>query len=153
MRNTLIIGVGNALRGDDAVGLAVAQRLRARLPGISVCEATGEGTALMELWKDAGQVWLIDAIASGADVGTIHRLDVHAQPLPTTFFRYSTHAFGVGEAIEMARVLDQLPPRLIVYGIEGAYFGFAERLSPEVERAASEVVARVQREVEQAEER
>lgn len=148
MSNLLIIGVGNAFRSDDAVGLVVAQRLRPLLPGVPVVEATGEGAALLELWRDAERVILIDAVSSGALAGTIHRLEVHAQPLPSAFFRYSTHAFGVAEAIEMARVLQQLPSRFVVYGIEGQHYAAGTVLSPEVEQAARVVVARVRREAE-----
>lgn len=147
MTHVLIIGVGNEFRGDDAAGLIVARHLRERLPGVAVREAAGEGAALMELWKGFDPVFLIDAVASGADAGTIHRLEAHTGPLPTTFFRYSTHAFGVAEAIEMARVLNLLPPRLIVYGIEGADYTTGAELSPAVAAAVAEVVARVVGEV------
>ena len=57
---TLVIGVGNAFRGDDGVGLIVAQKLRAlTLPGVTVLEQSGEGTALLEAWGDAGRVIVI----------------------------------------------------------------------------------------------
>jgi hypothetical protein len=44
------------------------------------------------------------------------------------------------EAIELARALGQLPPRLIVYGVEGADFTAGEGLSLDVEKAAQAVV-------------
>jgi hydrogenase maturation protease len=145
---TLIIGVGNADRGDDAVGLAVVRRLRddrgsshegAAAPATMI-EASGEGTALIEAWRSVDTVILIDAVRSGAAPGTIHRLEVHAQPLPTNVRHASTHAFGVAEAIELARTLGQLPQRMIVYGIEGYRFGAGAGLSAEVEWAAERVV-------------
>lgn len=147
MISFLIIGVGNGFRSDDGVGPVVAQHLRQLLPGVVITEASGEGAALMELWKGAARVILIDAVQSGAAPGTIHRLDVNAQPLPATFFRYSTHAFGVAEAIEMARALGQLPPHFIVYGIEGKTYAAGIDLSSEVEQAMHAVVAQVQADV------
>ena len=141
---TLIIGLGNRYRGDDAVGLVVARRLKEAAPeGVRVLEESGEGAALMESWKGADTVILIDALHSGAKPGTVRRLDAHGQPIPTRFFHCSTHAFGVAEAIELARVLSQLPPRVIVYGIEGKSFEAGLGLSPEVEKAGQEVVKRV----------
>jgi hydrogenase maturation protease len=140
----LIIGLGNQYRRDDAVGLVVARRLKKAAPEhVCVLEETGEGAALMESWKDADAVILIDAVRSGARPGTLHRLDAHTQPIPTGFFHYSTHAFGAAEAIELARALGQLPPHLIVYGIEGKTFEAGLGLSPEIEKAAQEVVERV----------
>jgi len=141
---TLIIGLGNHYRRDDAVGLVVARRLKEAAPeGVRVLEESGEGAALMESWKGADTVILIDALHSGAKPGTVRRLDAHGQPIPTRFFHCSTHAFGVAEAIELARVLSQLPPRVIVYGIEGKSFEAGLGLSPEVEKAGQEVVERV----------
>lgn len=83
----LIIGIGNAYRGDDAVGLHVAQCLKKQAHDhVHVIEESGEGASLMECWKDANSVILIDAVSSGAKPGTIHRLDAHTQPIPTNFF-------------------------------------------------------------------
>jgi hydrogenase maturation protease len=143
----LIIGIGNAYRGDDAVGLLIARRLSARLKHVTIQEATGEGAALIDMWQDAASVLLIDAVSSGVAPGTIHRIDAHTQPIPAVFFRYSTHTFGVGEAVEMARVLGQLPAQVVIYGIEGAAFEIGDELSPQIERAIPDVVERICREV------
>ena len=141
---TLIIGLGNEYRRDDGVGLVVAQRLKAAAPEHArVLEESGEGVALMESWKDADAVILIDAVHCGAKPGTLHRFDAHTQPVSTEFFHCSTHTFSVAEAIELARALGRLPRRLIVYGVEGKTFEAGPGLSPEVEKAAQEVVERV----------
>lgn len=145
----LVIGLGNAFRSDDGVGRVVARRLRElALPGVTVSEESGEGAALMDAWKDAGAVILVDAVQSGAAPGTIHRLDATDTPVPSRFFHYSTHAFSVAEAVEMARALSQLPPRLILYGIEGRDFTSGEQLSPEVAAAMDELLARVREEIQ-----
>ena len=144
----LIIGVGNAYRGDDAVGLRIAQDIKKKSPDhVNVIEQSGEGISLMDSWKDADTVILIDAVHSGAQPGTIHRFDVHTQTIPTKFFHYSTHAFGIAEAIELARALKQLPQDLIVYGIEGKCFEAGIRLSREVEKAVEEVMMRVKQDI------
>jgi hydrogenase maturation protease len=141
---TLIIGLGNEYRGDDAVGLVVARRLGGAAPkGVRVLEESGEGAALIDSWQDADTVILLDAVHSGAKPGTIHRFDAHAQPIAKRFFRFSTHAFGLAEAVELARALGRLPPRLIVYGVEGKSFEAGIGISPEVEAALREVVGKV----------
>ena len=101
----------------------------------------------MDSWKDSDTVIHIDAVHSGAQPGTIHCFDVHTQTIPTKFFHYSTHAFGIAEAIELARTLKQLPPHLIVYGIEGKCFEAGIGLCWEVEKSAQEVVKRVQQDI------
>lgn len=145
----LVLGVGNEYRGDDGVGRRVARELRERAPrSITILEATGEGTDLLEFWKGADAVIIIDAVASGAPPGTIHRLDARARPLPAGFLHTSTHAFGVAQAVELARALKQLPRHLVIYGIEGKTFEPDTGLSREVEHAAGEVVGRLLPEVE-----
>jgi hydrogenase maturation protease len=137
----VVIGVGNDWRRDDAAGLAVARRLRGRLGGaVSVLEHEGEPVALVEVWSDAQEAVIVDAVSSGAAPGTIHRLDARRQRLPATLFRGSTHAFSLAEAIELARALERLPGRLLVYGIEGESFAAGSGLSPTVEQAVAEIV-------------
>ena len=145
---TLIIGIGNAFRGDDGVGLIVAQRLRKfSLPGVTILEQSGEGTALMEAWGDAGRAIVVDAVSSAAEPGTIHRFEVTGQPLPAHFSGGSTHAFGLAEAVELARQLDRLPSNLIIYGIEGQSFDLARGLSPEAGIAAQKLIEQVTQEL------
>jgi len=137
----LVIGVGNEYRGDDAVGLVVARRLRQlSLGNVTVIEESGEGTDLMESWKGADTVIIVDAASSGAKPGTIHRIDARAQRIPTGLLRYSTHAFSVGEAVELARAMNRLPPRMVVYGVEGERFDEGTVLSRAVQGSVDAVV-------------
>lgn len=149
----LVIGVGNAYRGDDGAGLAVIDLLRAErnevLPDAQLVVCDGDCSLLLEMWDNAGAVILIDAVSSGASPGTIYRFDALARPspLPGEVSFHSTHAFGVSEALEMGRVLHQLPARLILYGIEGKSFANGTSLSHEAELAARDVAQRVKREL------
>ena len=52
----------------------------------------------------------------------MHFFDAGNSPIPSDFFNYSTHAFSVAEAVELARALNKLPTRLLIYGIEGVDF-------------------------------
>jgi hydrogenase maturation protease len=138
----MVIGVGNAWRGDDGAGLAVARRVRELAPAaIEVREIEGDATALVEAWTGAGRVVVVDAAQSGAPPGTVRRFDVTSEPLPARSLRSSTHAFGVSDAVELARSLGRLPARLEVYAVEGSSFTAGERLSPAVARAVDRVAA------------
>ncbi len=139
----LLIGVGNRTRGDDAAGPAVADLVRAtEIPHVRVLEHSGEGASLMETWRCDDVVYLVDAAHSGADPGFIHIFDAHADAIPFEFLRYSSHAFSVAEAIELARVLGRLPLRLTLIAIEGKAFDAGKSLSPAVAKAIS-TVARI----------
>lgn len=144
----LVIGIGNAYRSDDGVGFVVAQQVKEQTSDtVTVAKESGDGVTLMESWEGAPVVILIDAVYSGGKPGTIHRFDAHVQQIPIQFFHYSTHAFGIAEAIELARTLGKLPPCLIVYGIEGKCFEAGVGLSSEVSNAAQEVAIRIHQDI------
>ncbi|MGB7845853.1 MAG: hydrogenase maturation protease [Candidatus Acidiferrum sp.] len=147
-QKAIFIGVGNPFRGDDGAGRAVVQHLRREIPpGVKVVEETGDGAELLEAWKGADCVILVDAVQSGAPPGTIHRLDARMEKLPAWFSRASTHSFGVAEAIELARMMGDLPAKLIVYGIEGLDFSAGTALSPEVAAAVPGAANLILREI------
>ena len=51
------------------------------------------------------------------------------------------------DALSLARVLDRLPNRVVVYGIEGQSFEMGRELSPQVSKAVEETVRMVCRDV------
>lgn len=139
MSRTVVIGVGNSFRGDDAAGREVARRLRDRVSDeveVVVCEL--EPTRLIDAWDGADTALVVDAVASGSEPGTVHRFDATTEALPSREFRSSTHALGIGETIELARAIGKLPARIVVLGIEGETFGSGTDLS----NAAQEGVER-----------
>jgi hydrogenase maturation protease len=145
-----IIGVGNSFRGDDAAGLLVARRLRQEnLPDVEIAESPGTGTALVDTWKGAARVIVVDAVVSGAAPGTIQRFDAHnlGGTLPVSWTT-SSHGWGLSEALALGKVFQNLPPVLIIYGIEGEKFGIGDALSPAVAAAIPEVALRLIQEIQ-----
>ena len=136
----LIIGIGNEFRNDDGIGLYIVRRLRKlNFQNVTILEKSGEGTELMEAWQNNSRVFLFDAVRSGAKPGAIFRLTAHEEKIPQKFFNYSTHDFSLAEAVELARVLNQLPPFIVIYGVEGKDFSEGRELSDEVKQAADKV--------------
>ncbi len=146
--SVVVIGVGNAYRGDDGAGVAVADLLRSRAaPALDVLVCELEPTRLLDAWEGADAAFVVDAVASGMPAGTVHRFDA-ATPLPRQIFgSASTHALGIAEAVELARALGRLPERTIVFGIEGTTFEAGGDMSPAVADAAREVADRIVEEV------
>jgi hydrogenase maturation protease len=145
---TILIGIGNPFRRDDGIGVHIVRELKKRLAGendemIDILECSGEGVDLISNWEGYQNVYLFDAVMSHEKPGKVHYLQAAAQHIPSDFFKYSSHAFSLAEAVELARVLDQLPPQLIVYGVEGEDFSHGEGLSPAVLTVMGSVLQRI----------
>lgn len=139
----VVVGIGNLDRGDDGAGRAVARRLRGVLPDtVAIVEEDGEAASILAAIEGAATAILVDASVSGRPAGTVSRFDVTAAPLPRAGFGVaSTHGFGLGEAVELARALGALPAECVVYAIEGAAFEDGAPLSPPVAAAVAAVAA------------
>lgn len=141
----LIIGLGNPDRGDDAAGILVARLLSER--GIEAIQHRGAILDLLDMWETASCTVIVDAVVSSGVPGTVHIWDVLVDELRETMFCSSTHAFGLVDAIELARALNRLPRRLTIYGIEAAQFVAGAPPSVEVlagvERAVEQIVSRL----------
>jgi hydrogenase maturation protease len=126
----VVIGVGNELRGDDALGLIAVRMLNDHpVPGVTYLEQTGDGASLIELWREYRAAIIVDAFSSGSVPGMVHVLDASIVEISHHLFSSSSHAFGVAQAIELSRRLNLLPRTTVICGIEGASFVVGEKLS------------------------
>ena len=145
---TVIVGIGNDLRGDDGAGLAAARLLKhLRVSGLEVLEIGGDITDLLDTFSDCDVVVLIDAVVSQNPPGTIHRLDASLDPLPVHYDRRSTHGVGLSAIVELARSQGRLPRSVYVYGIEASSYEYGTDLSEPVLAAVKEVVVLVEEQV------
>ncbi|WP_169982540.1 MULTISPECIES: hydrogenase maturation protease [unclassified Microbispora] len=130
MAETVVVGLGSDLRGDDAAGLEVARRLRGTLPpSVAVVESCGDPAALVEAWSGAALAIVVDAVSSGAPPGTVH------MPVPMPLRSRSlagSHGLGPADAVELGRALGRLPGELVVVGIEGGDFTPGAPMTPPV---------------------
>lgn len=140
----LVIGVGNRARRDDGAGPAVLDALASCAgTNIETVEIAGDCARLIDLWDGRDCAAIVDATQSDAMPGTIVVFDAHKQAITRELFIHTSHAFGVAEAVETARLLDRLPKTLAIWGIEGADFGFGGDLTPNVRDSVEIVAARI----------
>ncbi|HEY5143975.1 MAG TPA: hydrogenase maturation protease [Solirubrobacteraceae bacterium] len=146
-----VIAVGNRLRADDGAGVEVVRRLAGRVPaGVRLIELGGEPAGLLDAWDGLGTVVVVDAVRTGGEPGTVHRLDASTEPLPARMGSASTHGLGLAEALELGRALGRLPARVVVVGIEVADDrtvggGLSRAVQDAIEGAAASVLAELER--------
>jgi len=115
-----ILGIGSAL-GDDCAGWLLVRALRDNPASTQWAqwqfyELDRPGSSLLEYFEGSEEVVIVDAMTSGAPLGTLWELQLE-ELLPLSRAA-STHGFGVADALELAKALAALPPVLRVFGLE-----------------------------------
>ncbi|MDH6447629.1 MULTISPECIES: hydrogenase maturation protease [unclassified Streptomyces] len=152
-RRIAVVGVGNEFRRDDGVGWAVVARLRERAtrrswpPDVVLATCDGDPARLIGLWEGVELAVVVDAAhAHPGTPGRVHRLELREAGLSGATTT-SSHGLGLGEAVELARVLGLLPRELVVYAVEGADSDFGTGLSPAVAAAVEPLAEAVESDI------
>lgn len=149
-KHTLILGVGNPLYGDDAVGVIAVQRLLQRddlPPEIDVMDGGTAGFGLIPVMAEYQRVILIDAVPMDESPGTIRRF-TWDEVRPITHERtLSLHQSGLTDALVLADTLKHLPPEVVIYGVQPHNTGWDEPLSTAVQNALPALLDRLMNEV------
>ena len=150
-RRAVVVGVGEPYRRDDGCGPKVVRELRGRVgPGVDLVERVADSTELIDLWDHAGLAVVVDAVRSGAAVGSVLRLEGDELARAVAERSTSSHGLSVRDAFELGRALGRVPGRLVLYLIEAGELGHGEELSPAVADAVGRTVAAVAAEVNAA---
>jgi hydrogenase maturation protease len=139
---SIVIGVGNRDRGDDAVGPIVCDRLRARQGSNAALQVVACEGSILDLglrWEPDDHVVIVDAMQPGTTPGRVVTLDATVEPLPMPG-AVSTHEIDVSAAIELARAIGRMPAQLLLIGVEAAQTEWGTPPSPLVDAAIDTVV-------------
>jgi hydrogenase maturation protease len=146
-----VIGCGNSNRGDDGVGVYIAQCLARDLAersraDVRVLDAGTGGMEVMFQARGSDELVIVDACRSGSAPGTVFEVpgeELEASYAPT----YSLHDFRWDHALAAGRKIfaGEFPERVVVYLIEAQELGLGLGLSEPVRASAQQVVARIRR--------
>lgn len=127
--------------GDDAVGPLCAAALAERK--IPASTLGGSASELLEAWREAQHVIVVDAITSGAKPGTLLRMRYGEPGFQPERARSCARGPGLAQAVRLGAALHCLPESLALIGLEGADFEWASTPSPEVAAAMPALVEMV----------
>lgn len=137
---TLIIGYGNLLRGDDAVGCHAAHELEQYYRDNGDVEVIASQQLTPELADDVSRcsfVLFLDA-SSAEEPGTIRRARVAPSSAPSGF----SHALTPGSLLAAAAQLYGDAPEGMSLTLSGWSFKLGNKLSPQAHRLLPEFVNR-----------
>lgn len=148
---TLILALGNPLRGDDGVAAAVLQQLGALPlpPDIALLDGGTPGLETVLLLEGYDRALIIDAAEMGLSPGEWRIVALDAvQLLPGDDALQGTlHSAGVAEALTLGAALGILPPQIVIVGIQPQSLDWIDQLSPAVQAAIPAVCAAVHHEL------
>ena len=144
-----IIAVGNTLYGDDGVGAAVLERIRADglFPDAELIDAGTDALSLIDRFDDRHLHVIVDAARMGLEPGRVAVFSPDEVSLRIRWDHLSLHGFGLAETFAMAETVGSMPPRLRVVGVEPETIAIDRGLSTAARSAIPEVLAAIQAEV------
>lgn len=151
MYHIAVYGIGSPF-GEDRVGYEVisllqqTDRLKPYIPDLLQLKYLDRpGPSLLEHMKVSNIVFLIDAMMTGAMIGTLHRY--HNQEITQLQSHWSTHQLGVVHAIQLGTALNCLPDEIILLGIEIDKYSFHDSLSPAVKEGIKKLAIEIEKEI------
>ena len=144
-----IIAVGNSLYGDDGVGAAVLERIRADglFPDAELIDAGTDALSLIDRFDDQHLHVIVDAAKMGLEPGRVAVFAPDEVSLRIRWDHLSLHGFGLAETFAMAETIGSMPARVRVVGVEPETIEIDRGLSTAVQAAIPEVLAAIQAEV------
>lgn len=131
-----VLGLGNLMRADDAVGMLAVQAMRAdpRMPSaVHLIDGGTLGLDLLYPLHGVTHLLALDAIDSGAAPGTLLRFAGDSiRDLPTA---KSVHLLGFSDLLGAMRLTGWIPEEIVVLGVEPQRIEWGTELSPAVQAA------------------
>jgi len=133
----LILGLGNALMTDDALGVLAVEELQSRYrfpAGVRVVDGGTLGLDLLPLLEGVDRLLLVDALQMGAKPGAVFRLAGEEVPRALAS-KLSVHQMGAQDLLALAELRGHLPGELVVWGVQPRSVEVGLKLTPPVAAA------------------
>ena len=147
---TVVLGAGSPLMGDDGLGIEVLQTISQKwteTPGLRFLDGGIWGMRLLPHIEEADRLLVIDAVHSGAAPGTLMRLKREDIPRHLRT-KLSTHQIDLSEVFAVAELRGTFPREAVVLGIEPARIDAYMEISAEVMATVPLLIQAVERQLE-----
>ena len=132
--NILVMGIGNLLLQDEGAGVRAVEEFARKYDTPSYVELLDGGTSGIELLQHLpgrDVLILVDVVRNGKPCGTLSRFE--GDDVPSLFQnKISPHQLGLSDLLATARLMDAMPKKVILYGIEPKNLDTGLEMSAEV---------------------
>jgi hydrogenase maturation protease len=147
---TLLLGLGNTLLTDEAVGPLVVGRMQAADGngdvGGDIIRYLDGGTLSFTLAgpiADCDRLIVVDAAAMGAPPGTVRVFEGAAMDHQLRLHAKTVHEVSLADLFDIARLTDSLPTHRALVGIEPQVVDWGNEPTPVVHAAIPSAIAKV----------
>ena len=141
----LVLGIGNVLLTDEGIGVRALNELERRYTFPENVELLDGGTAGIELLRhirNRDYLIIIDAMKFNQEPGTVTR--VEGNDVPAAFrTRISPHQLGLSDLLAAAMLTDELPPNLVLFGVEPENLDIGLDLTDTVEASVEKLTGAI----------
>ena len=144
--NILVLGVGNALMQDDAIGTHVTDALRASPdtpPQLDIIDGGTIGLSLLPQMEDADAVIIVDAAEIKAEPGTIRLFRDEEIDKQLSGKRRTVHEVALVDLFSAAAIRGRMPARRVLVAIQPECTEWGMDLTPRVQAAVPEACATI----------
>lgn len=135
-----VLGLGNLMRTDDAVGMLAIQRLRMELPpDVTAVEGGTLGLDLLHPLAGVTHLLALDAIDAGAEPGTL--LEFAGDQIASLPAAKSVHLLGFTDLIGAMQLTGNAPLEVVVLGVQPELIDWGTALMPSVEKGMTRLIA------------
>lgn len=146
MAETLVLGLGNILLGDEGVGVRVIERLLEQVEfpeEVQVLDGGTLGLDLLPYLEGAARLLVVDAAQARKPAGTLVRLTGREIPIFLDASKVSPHQEGLQDLLAVAALKGYLPEEVVFLGVQVGSLGVSLELSPAVAAQVNLMVERV----------
>lgn len=151
MGKTLVLGMGNTIRGDDGVGIKIIEALKGQLDSsaVEIKQTHESGINLLDKIAGYEKVIIIDSIQPESGmIGDIYRLNPLEKGPVASVMSYSLHNIGLSEVLKLTGGLIDMPKEIIIYAVNtGDNDSFSDKMSLEIKRVIPKAVKLVKEEL------
>ena len=141
---TIILGLGNPILTDDAIGFRIAQELKHKTSELEVIEASEAGIALLDHMIGYDKLIIIDSIKTGkGKPGELYKLEL--EDLKPAMDFSSSHGVDIATAFKVGEGLGyRMPKHVSIYAVEVRdNTAFGEKCTEEVEERIPFIVRQI----------
>ena len=140
-----VIAVGNDLYGDDGVGNAVLHELEkmSEMKEVELIDGATDALGLIDHFSETDHVVIVDAAQMGEKPGTVKVFSKDEVKLEIKMDHLSVHGISLAETFDIAKMVDSLPEKITIIGIEPKNIGISQALSDVVSQSIPEIVSNI----------